>query len=136
MKRFTAILIALFLAIAGFAQTSGKENNDCIKRNNYSFTARLKNYPLIYLPEFRSCHSKKMRQAIRIVFPGKTICRRTEESSPGISIGQHCDQKMDMLKDFFAKAGIVCGTNNHPTSVLHRAAGRLNTSSIKITIRK
>jgi hypothetical protein len=37
-------------------------------------------------------------------------CKRTEESSTRISIGQPCDQKMDMLKDFFSKAGIEYGT--------------------------
>lgn len=36
-------------------------------------------------------------------------CRNTRESSEKISLGEMCDQKMSMLKDFFKTAGIQYG---------------------------
>lgn len=37
-------------------------------------------------------------------------CKETKESSETISLGEMCDQKMDMLKNFFKTAGIKYGT--------------------------
>jgi len=36
-------------------------------------------------------------------------CKQTRESSDKISLGQMCDQKLDMIKDIFKKAGIEYG---------------------------
>jgi len=36
-------------------------------------------------------------------------CKRVRESSEKISLGQMCDQKLDMIKDIFKKAGIEYG---------------------------
>jgi hypothetical protein len=71
MKRISTILIALFLSAACFAQGVVKYNNDCVKKFHYSFIARFKITRSMHLPEFSLCHSKKMRQAIKTVFPEK-----------------------------------------------------------------
>jgi hypothetical protein len=42
-------------------------------------------------------------------------CQKTKESSEKILLGQMCDEKMNMLKQFFKKIGIEFGI----TKVLH-----------------
>jgi type VI protein secretion system component Hcp len=36
-------------------------------------------------------------------------CQKTEQSSEKISLGDMCDQKMDMLKELFKKVGVIYG---------------------------
>ena len=177
MERFATLLVTMLLTIVGYTQGVGKQNYDCVKRYNYSVTARLKNYPFnvssgIQIVSFKEndsrdkdslprqndtiCYSRlyevqmltysqvdrltdilynygfrvtthtaviydcyNPRNAIIFLDKGGKAfefieicfeCRRTEESSPRISIGQLCIQKMDMLKDFFSKAGIEYGS--------------------------
>jgi hypothetical protein len=43
-------------------------------------------------------------------------CERTKESSEKISLGQMCDQKLEMIKDIFKKAGIEYGITEGITS--------------------
>jgi hypothetical protein len=47
----------------------------------------------------------KVFELIEICFE----CKRVRESSENISLGQMCDQKLDMIKEVFKKAGIEYG---------------------------
>lgn len=42
------------------------------------------------------------------------MCSRTEESSEKINLGEMCDQKMQMIKNFFKGAGIEYGVTKGP----------------------
>jgi hypothetical protein len=166
-----------------------KRNHNCIKRNNTTFTSRLKEYPfnissqiqfvsfkegvdtlkygdsiIVYkniigstLPRINDsiCYSKlfEIRNLTLLQidsltdifynygFSGQTFiiseikcynpknailflnndgkafeyieicfeCQKTQESSEKISLGDMCDQKMDMLKELFKKVGIEYG---------------------------
>jgi len=165
-----------------------ERNQNCIKKTNKTFTARLKNYPFnistqIQLVSFKGtsriennkvvylndslprlndtvCYSKlyeiknltfsqvdkltdilynygyrgitytmssmscyNPRNAILFLdSTGKAFefieicfeCRQTVESSDKINIGEMCEQKMDMLKNYFKKIGIEYGVTKGP----------------------
>jgi hypothetical protein len=176
LKGLFTFLVAYFLVISSFAQSTEERNHGCVKNHNYSFAARLKNYPFnlssgIQLVSFNEneaidkdslprqndtiCYSRlneiktvtfsqvdKLTDILynygfrgnthimtimdcynprnAIIFldkNGKAFeyieicfeCRQTRESSPRISLGELCDQKLNMLKDLFNKAGIEYG---------------------------
>ena len=50
--------------------------------------------------------NNKVVECIEICFE----CRKTVQSSEKIAIGEMCDQKLDMLKNFFKEVGIEYGT--------------------------
>ncbi|MRG45295.1 hypothetical protein GFS24_09220 [Chitinophaga sp. SYP-B3965] len=79
---------------------------------NYGFRGR------VHSQKTRSCYDP--RNAILFYDnAGKPLafieicfeCLQTRESNEKISLGQMCDQKLDMLKDLFRKAGIEYGVN-------------------------
>ena len=84
---------------------------------NYGYRMRLKDDGLIYVTTSPQCYNPrnailfldstgKVFEFIEICFQ----CQKTKESSGKINLGVMCNQKLDLLKNFFVRTGIKYGT--------------------------
>jgi len=88
---------------------------DILYNYGYGGTIHIGSIPLCYFPRNAILFldkNGKVFEYIEICFE----CSKTKESSDKISLGQMCDEKMGMLKDFFKTVGIEYGIIKSLTS--------------------
>lgn len=83
---------------------------------DYGYRKQMKSDDLIYIGSMLECYNP--RNAILFIdSSGKTFefieicfeCRKTERSSDKISLGEMCNQKLELIKNFFKEVGIEYG---------------------------
>jgi hypothetical protein len=86
---------------------------DILYNYGYRGPTRIGSIPLCYDPHNAILfydNQGKMFAFIEVCFE----CRKTGESSEEISLGDMCDQKIDMIKQFFKNMGIEYGVTKGP----------------------